>query len=294
MDSDTEPEFDPSLLELDASLLQASTPQKRVPLVERVCEYLAQQNSDTKSFLLAYLHSTNEKIIRRKKQWALVAKGWKSTEAVLDAIAELVNQKPECRPKWNDWVLKKAKLIVAQQSPPQGSQYININMLDTSFFDHKQDVKREADIVQSMDFLHQLITSKLQHGHQAWKSERKRRTEHEAAADLDSDGSDSEFDSGLESDSPEQSEFGKAKESSSAYVYRRSKDAVENANTRMKAVSAILCLDLLGYAPYRTVLLCHIMLDCFNNHSDDILRMQPSKQWTSGSKHNHFACMWCI
>lgn len=101
------------ILDLNPSLSQqSSASQKRVPLVERVCDYMAKQNTDTKAFLLAYLQSTNDKIVRRKKQWGSVGQGWKSTEAVLDAIDKLVNQKPECRPKWNDWILKKVLLLM--------------------------------------------------------------------------------------------------------------------------------------------------------------------------------------
>ncbi|EGF97650.1 uncharacterized protein MELLADRAFT_69848 [Melampsora larici-populina 98AG31] len=112
MDSETDSsDLDQNNLDLDPSLSQQTlTPQKCLPLVERVCHYLDKQNTNTKSFILAYLRSTNDKIVRRKKQWASVTKGWKSTEAVLDAIEELVNQKAECRPKWNDWVLKKVNL----------------------------------------------------------------------------------------------------------------------------------------------------------------------------------------
>ncbi|EGG06715.1 uncharacterized protein MELLADRAFT_63171 [Melampsora larici-populina 98AG31] len=216
MDSGTNgPDSNPINFNLDPSILRASTPQRRVPLVERVCQYLDKQNSDTKSFILAYLHSTNEKIVRQKKQWASVTKGWKSTEAVLDGIADLVNQKPECQAKWNDWVLKKAKIIVAQQLPPPGSLYINVNKLDTTFFEHDKAVKREEDIVQSINFLHQLITSKLKHEHQAWKVKRKHRAE-QTGVDVDSNGSD--LDSGLQSPS-ETSEDDEVKESPSSYVY---------------------------------------------------------------------------
>lgn len=212
MDShSSESDLEEMILDLNPSLSQQfSASQKRVPLVERVCDYMAKQNTDTKAFLLAYLQSKNDKIVRRKKQWGSVGQGWKSTEAVLDAIDNLVNQKPECRPKWNDWILKKvllsmfcqdvdnytynwsmgdlqAKVIVANQSPPQGSLYINTNKLDAACFDHKNDLKREEIAIKSMNFLHELILSKLEHGHQAREAERERREKNKDASESESD-----------------------------------------------------------------------------------------------------------
>lgn len=252
MDSESKSSISDSItFDLDPSLLKASTPQKRLPLVERICVYLHKQNTDTKSFLLAYLRSTNETIVRRKKQWGSVGQGWKTTEEVLDAIDDLVNRKPECRPKWNDWILKKAKIIVAKQSPPKGSLYVNINKLDTTFFDHENDVKREEDVIQSMDFLHKLITYKLQHGHEASEAERKRCAQKKAYNDVDSDGSDSESDADLDSETDSQSPshtlaVGEEKESAPAYVYRRSKDKATNAKTRLKAI-ALTAIQMISY-----------------------------------------------
>ncbi|KAH9806906.1 hypothetical protein DFH28DRAFT_918563 [Melampsora americana] len=232
---DDDSHFDETVIEQSEFLLDPtldnSQSQESIPLVERVCRYLKKQNSDTKSFLLSYLRSPNEKIVTRRKQWGSVKKGWNTTEQVLDEIENLVNQKPDCRLKWNEWVLKKAKAIVAQQNPPKGSLYININKLDTSFFDHKNDVKREETVVQSMNFMHELITFKLEHGHAAWLAERNRQATKKAEHTMDSDSSDSESDVDSDSDTNLKSEH-----SGEDFSLCKSKDRVGNARIRLKTV----------------------------------------------------------
>ncbi|EGF97751.1 uncharacterized protein MELLADRAFT_114102 [Melampsora larici-populina 98AG31] len=141
--------------------LPPPTPGEPDDLVERICRFMTKHQTSTKKFLLSYLTSKNRYVVTRKKQWGSVKKGWKTTEEILDAIDKLVNAKPKCREKWNDWVLKKAKVIVAAQSPPTGSLYININKLDQTFFDHKMDVERDVTVIQSMNFIHELISFKL-------------------------------------------------------------------------------------------------------------------------------------
>ncbi|KAH9813512.1 hypothetical protein DFH28DRAFT_1171531, partial [Melampsora americana] len=226
---DSSSEGSEASFELDPSLdnLSPRTPGEPVDLVEQICRYLNKRQTNTKKFLLSYLKSTNNYIVTRRKQWGSVKKGWKTTEEVLDAIADLVNAKPKCRKKWNDWILKKAKVIVAAQSPPTGSLYININKLDQSFFDHEKDVEREASIVESMDFIHELISFKLG-------------VDKMAAGETTSESSGSDTSSDLEPDSdlPPHMESQLTIKSADAYVYHKSKDKAENTNTRMKAENA--------------------------------------------------------
>ncbi|KAH9807169.1 hypothetical protein DFH28DRAFT_1172804 [Melampsora americana] len=201
-------------------------------LVERVCQYLKTQKTDTKTFLLAYLRSGHASIIKRRKQWGSVKQGWKTTEQVLDEIENVVNQKPDCRLKWNEWVLKKAKYIVAQQSLPKSALYININNLNTSFFSHEHTLKREEVAVKNSDFLYQLITFKLEHGHLAWKAERNRRTMNHSGACADSDSSDSDADPA----SP-------PNDSLQIHQFRKSNNKVKRAKDRLSAVRGVVSLD---------------------------------------------------
>ncbi|EGF98472.1 uncharacterized protein MELLADRAFT_113488 [Melampsora larici-populina 98AG31] len=122
-----------------------------------------------------------------------------------------------------------AKSIVAQQSPPKPSLYININKLNTSFFSHKNTLKREEVAVNNSDFLYQLITFKLEHGHLAWKAERNRRNTKDSGACADSDSSDSDADpASLTNDSAQ------------TYEFRKSNDKVKRAKDRLSAVRGVV------------------------------------------------------
>ncbi|KAH9822991.1 hypothetical protein DFH28DRAFT_1118339 [Melampsora americana] len=213
-------------------------PQESMLLVERVCRYLKKQNSDTKSFLLSYLRSPNEKIVTRRKQWGSVKHGWDTTEQILDEIDKVVNQKVDCQAKWNEWVLRKAKVIVAQQNPPQGSLFININKLETNFFEHQNKIKREETIVKSMSFMHELISFKLKHAHAAWKAKRNQRAAKNNGGTVVSDGSESESDVGSESDACINP--GSLQDSAQGYFFQKPKDRVESAKTRLKTIAATM------------------------------------------------------
>ncbi|EGG08444.1 uncharacterized protein MELLADRAFT_61723 [Melampsora larici-populina 98AG31] len=188
---------------------------------------MSTHKTNTKKFLLAYLRSSDQLIVRRKKQWGSVKKGWKTTEEVLDAIDDLVNEKPQCRQKWNDWVLKKAKVIVAAQSPPTGSLYININKLDTTFFDRETDVKREATIIKSMNFIHELISFKLG-------------VDKHSGVGMTSDSSGSEEDFNIDSDTglALHNNFSSKTKLPEDDVYHKSNNKAENTKTRLKADNA--------------------------------------------------------
>ncbi|EGG05157.1 uncharacterized protein MELLADRAFT_107857 [Melampsora larici-populina 98AG31] len=184
-DDDTDFILDPSL-----DTLEASTPEKRVETVERICQYINKQNTSAKAFILSYLRSTNENIVQRRKQWASVKKGWRTTEELLDEIEKLVTEKPKCKLKWDDWILRKAKSIVASQSPPARKLYINTNKLDPDFFTHDAEVQRERDVIEGMNFLHELITFKLQHELGLWSNTSA--SDSDTASDSDSSNVDSE------------------------------------------------------------------------------------------------------
>ncbi|EGG03360.1 uncharacterized protein MELLADRAFT_109374 [Melampsora larici-populina 98AG31] len=186
---------------------------------------MTKQQTSTKKFLLSYLKSSNQYVVSRKKQWGSVKKGWKTTEEILDAIDELVNAKPSCRQKWNDWVLKKAKVIVAAQSPPTGSLYININKLDQPFFDHAIDVKRDDTVIQSMNFIHELISFKLGIH---------KKTSDETSVESLHINSDSNLESDSDLDSHEDCQA--ATNSAATNDYHKSKDKAENTQTRLKSV----------------------------------------------------------
>lgn len=237
---DSSPAGSDSSVHLDPALERlAPTPGEQPDLVERICRYMSTQQTNTKKFLLAYLQSLDPSTVKRKKQWGSVKKGWKTTEAILDAIDKLVNAKPQCRQKWNDWVLKKAKVIVAAQSPPTSSLYININKLDTTFFDPKTEVKREATIIKSMDFIHELITFKLG-------------VDKIPGGGIISESSGSDKDSDLESDSGLilHEEFRSKSKSTENYVYHKSNDKAENTKTRLKAI-ALTIVQMLAFGSNR-------------------------------------------
>ncbi|EGF98467.1 uncharacterized protein MELLADRAFT_113485 [Melampsora larici-populina 98AG31] len=176
-------------------------------LVERICRFMTKQQTSTKKFLLSYLKSSNQYVVSRKKQWGSVKKGWKTTEEILDAIDEL------------------AKVIVAAQSPPTGSLYININKLDQPFFDHAMDVKRDDTVIQSMNFIHELISFKLGIH---------KKTSDETSVESLHINSDSNLESDSDLDSHEDCQA--ATNSAATNDYHKSKDKAENTQTRLKSV----------------------------------------------------------
>ncbi|EGG11954.1 uncharacterized protein MELLADRAFT_101786 [Melampsora larici-populina 98AG31] len=215
--------------------------------IEMICQFMTKHQTNTKKFLIAYLRSTNESIVRRKKQWGSVKRGWQTTEEVLDAVDELVNQKPECRQKWNDWVLKKAKVIVASQSTPPQSLFINTNKIDTGLFDHDSDIKRETAVVAGMGFLHSLITHKLEHEYNSSRASRNRsgrqtviyegsNPESDSESDVDSD-----FDTSCNSGAHESHAIASRQQTVGDYVYHKSKDRVENIKNRFKTIGLSAC-----------------------------------------------------
>ncbi|KAH9823480.1 hypothetical protein DFH28DRAFT_881029 [Melampsora americana] len=253
-------------------------------LVERVCQYLKKQNSDTKSFLLSYLRSPNEKIVTRRKQWGSVKHGWDTTEQILDEIDKVVNQKVDCQAKWNEWVLKKAKVIVAQQNPPQGSLFININKLETNFFEHQNKIKREETIVKSMSFMHELISFKLKHAHAAWKAERNQCAAKNNGGTVVSDVSESESDVGSESDACINP--GSSQDSAQGYFFQKPKDRVENAKTRLKTEKAMLIKKRVKSAGAFGFLLCIDNLDMMERvHSCRIDATSKTFHGTWGYAH---------
>ncbi|EGF98804.1 uncharacterized protein MELLADRAFT_113256 [Melampsora larici-populina 98AG31] len=215
--------------------------------IEMICQFMTKHQTNTKKFLIAHLRSTNESIVRRKKQWGSVKRGWQTTEEVLDAVDELVNQKPECRQKWNDWVLKKAKVIVASQSTPPQSLFINTNKIDTGLFDHDSDIKRETAVVAGMGFLHSLITHKLEHEYNSSRASRNRSGRQTVIyegsnPELDSESDvDSDFDTSCNSGAHESHAIASRQQTVGDYVYHKSKDRVENIKNRFKTIGLSAC-----------------------------------------------------
>ena len=82
---------------------------KRLSSVEMICKKIREDhNLSPKQFFLRFLTSKEDSLVIRRKQ--LVSEsGWPSTEKLLDAIKDLVdeNKGEKAHRDWEEWILKK-------------------------------------------------------------------------------------------------------------------------------------------------------------------------------------------
>lgn len=87
---------------------------KRLSTVEMICKKIRDDhNLSPKQFFFRFLVSKEDSLVVRRKQ-LISESGWPSTEKLLDAIKDLVdeNKSKKAHQNWEEWILKQVIVLI--------------------------------------------------------------------------------------------------------------------------------------------------------------------------------------
>ncbi|EGG03719.1 uncharacterized protein MELLADRAFT_109060 [Melampsora larici-populina 98AG31] len=249
--------------------------------LHRILTCIGKNHLHPKSFIEAWLSSTNLAIVKSRRRWG-TGVGLESTGRLLTVIRDTVLESKAGREFWEDWVLSQAIMVARKQQPPSGSVpkgfYINASKVTPLMFDYAEVHTRDNILEQSMPFLYSLIQSIFDHNLKAQvqaadlqNSQRKpnasqnsntssninlssQSTNTQPAIDRDFNtlDSDDELSGDFEVrpvEDPEVSGLGGSTlgedneyvQSWDGYVFRKSKDQAQNIKNRSTSVTRTIC-----------------------------------------------------